>query len=196
EMRARDSIPGLVHLDDAKSFDMSLNESNNVKVDRKLSRGKGRKMKSLEGCESSMEVTGSTKKNGRIDAGVLSRKEQSTDASTMKELVSNAMKLPLLSSSYSFSGDLVRADDGPCDSLKETHKVMVREKTFSSQGQKEGLEPSSTEVNDGKKITKSKKERIGSTKTHSPELHKGKHKKGQDANQEGIDFDFVFVYGL
>ncbi|XP_017418316.2 cysteine-tryptophan domain-containing zinc finger protein 7 isoform X3 [Vigna angularis] len=154
EMRARDSIPGLVHLDDAESFDMSLNESNNVKVDRKLSRGSGRKMKSLEGCESSMEVKGSTKKNGRIDAGVLSRKEQSTDASTMEELVSNTMKLPLLSSSYSFSDDLVRTDDGPCDSLKETHKVMVREKTFSGQGQKEGLEPTSTEVNGFSERTK------------------------------------------
>ncbi|BAT89888.1 hypothetical protein VIGAN_06101200, partial [Vigna angularis var. angularis] len=121
-MRAGDSILALVHLDDAESFGMSLNESNNVKVDRKLSRGSGRKMKSLEGCESSMEVKGSTKKNGRIDAGVLSRKEQSTDASTMEELVSNTMKLPL---SYSFSDDLVRADDEPCDSLKETHKVMV-----------------------------------------------------------------------
>ncbi|XP_027924835.1 LOW QUALITY PROTEIN: uncharacterized protein LOC114182216 [Vigna unguiculata] len=154
EMRARDSIPGLVHLDDAESFDMSLNESNNVKGDRKLSRGSGRKMKSLEGCESSMEVKGSTKKNGRIDAGVLSRKEQSTDASTMEELVSNTMKLPLLSSSYSFGDDLVKADDGPCDSLKETHKVVVREKTFSGQGQKEGLEPTSTEVNGFSERTK------------------------------------------
>ncbi|WVZ03348.1 hypothetical protein V8G54_024154 [Vigna mungo] len=111
EMRARYSIPGLAHLDDAESFDMSLNESNNVKVDRKLSRG-----------------------------NVLSRKEQSTDASTMEELVSNTMKLPFLSSLYSFSDDLVRADDGPCDSLKETHKVMVREKIFSSQKRNNVLE--------------------------------------------------------
>jgi len=140
EMRARDSIPGLVHLDDAGSFDISVG-------DRKLSGWSGRKMKSLEGCESSMEVKGSTKKIARIEAGVLSRKEQSTDASTMEELVSNTMKLPLLSSSYSFSDDLVRADDGPCDSLKEAHKVMVREKTFSGQGQKEWPEPTSTEVN-------------------------------------------------
>ncbi|ESW35075.1 hypothetical protein PHAVU_001G204500 [Phaseolus vulgaris] len=147
EMRARDSIPGLVHLDDAESFDISLNESNNVKGDRKFSGGSGRKMKSLEGCESSMEVKGSTKKNAQIETGVLSRKEQSTDASTMEELVSNTMKLPLLSSSYSFSDDLVRVDDGPCDSLKEAHKVTEREKTFSVQGQKEWPEPTSTEVN-------------------------------------------------
>ena len=80
-------------------------ESNNVKGDRKLLGGSGRKMKSLEGCESSMEVNGSTKKNTRNDVGVLSRKEQSTDALTMEELVSKTMKLPLLSSSYSFGDD-------------------------------------------------------------------------------------------
>nr|KYP71330.1 hypothetical protein KK1_010585 [Cajanus cajan] len=84
ETRARDSIPGLVHLDDPESLDMPLIESNNEKGDRK-SLG-GRKMKSLEGCESLMEVKGSTKKNARSDVGVLSRKEQNTDALTMEEL--------------------------------------------------------------------------------------------------------------
>ena len=94
-----------------------------------------------------MEVNGSTKKNTRNDVGVLSRKEQSTDALTMEELVSKTMKLPLLSSSYSFSDDLVKAVDGQCDSLKEANKVIVREKTFSDQGQKERMESTSTEVN-------------------------------------------------
>ncbi|KAG4928579.1 hypothetical protein JHK84_054132 [Glycine max] len=145
ETHARDSIPGPVHMDDLESFDMY--ESNNVKGDRKLLGGSGRKMKSLEGCESSMEVKGSTKKNARNDVGVLSRKEQSTDALTMEELVSKTMKLPLLSSSYSFSDDLVKAVDGQCDSLKEANKVIVREKTFSDQGQKERMESTSTEVN-------------------------------------------------
>lgn len=144
ETHARDSIPGLVHMDEPESSDL-LNESNNVKGDRKLLGG--RKMKSLEVYESSMEVKGSTKKNTRNDVGVLSRKEQSTDALTMEDLVSKTMKLPLLSSSYSFSDDSVKAVDGPCDSLKEANKVMVREKTFSDQGQKERVEPISTEVN-------------------------------------------------
>ncbi|KAL3029912.1 hypothetical protein AAZX31_03G191100 [Glycine max] len=145
ETRARDSISGPVHMDDPESFDMY--ESNNVKGDRKLLGGSGRKMKSLEGCESSMEVNGSTKKNTRNDVGVLSRKEQSTDALTMEELVSKTMKLPLLSSSYSFGDDLLKAVDGQCDSSKEANKVMVREKTFSDQGQREQVESTSTEVN-------------------------------------------------
>ncbi|TKY61810.1 MORC family CW-type zinc finger protein 4 [Spatholobus suberectus] len=145
QTRVRDSIFGLVHMDYPESLVMLLNEPNNVKDDRKLLGG--RKMKSLEGCESSMEVKGSTKKNTWSDIGVLSRKEQSTDALTMEELVSKTMKLPLLSSSYSFSDDSVKAVDGPCDSLNEANKVMLREKTFSDQGQKEQVEPTSTEVN-------------------------------------------------
>ncbi|KAK7396860.1 hypothetical protein VNO78_18022 [Psophocarpus tetragonolobus] len=145
ETCARD-FPGPVHMDDPESFDMSLTESNQVKGDRKLLVGNGRKMKSLEGCESSMDDKGSTKKNTQNDVGILSKKEQSTGALTMEELVSKTMKLPLLSSSYSFSDDLVKAVDGPCDSLKE-NKVMVREKTFSDQGQKERMEPTSAEVN-------------------------------------------------
>lgn len=145
EARARDSIPGPVHMDEPESLDTSLNESNNVKGDRKLLGG--RKLKSLEVYESSMDVKGCAKKNTRNDVGVLPRKEQSTDALTMEDLVSKTMKLPLLSSSYSFSDDLVKAVDGPCDSSKEANKVMVRDKTFSDQGQKDWVEPTSTEVN-------------------------------------------------
>ncbi|KOM41685.1 hypothetical protein LR48_Vigan04g188300 [Vigna angularis] len=37
--------------------------------------------------------------------------------------------------------------ESPTIILQETQKVMVRENTFSSQGQKEGLEPTSTELN-------------------------------------------------
>ncbi|KAL2345391.1 hypothetical protein Fmac_006676 [Flemingia macrophylla] len=146
ETRARDSIPGLVHMDDSESLDMPLIEcNNNVKGDRK-SIG-GRKMKSLENCESLMEAKGCTKRNNQSDVGVLSRKEQCTDALTMEELVLKTMKLPLLSSSYSVSDDSVKAMGGPCDSLKEANKVMVREKTFSDQGQKDWVETTSTEVN-------------------------------------------------
>ncbi|KAJ1412647.1 Zinc finger, CW-type [Sesbania bispinosa] len=144
EMRARDSIPGLVHMDDPESAGMLLNESSIVKGDRKLPGGK--KVKSLEGYESSMEIKGGNKKNSRNDVVVLSRKEQGTDALIMEELVSKTMKLPILSSSYSFSDDSVKAVDGPCDSLKDANKGMVREKT-SDQAQKEQTEPTSIEVN-------------------------------------------------
>ncbi|KAK7284681.1 hypothetical protein RJT34_19431 [Clitoria ternatea] len=141
--RTRDSILGPVHMDDSESSDMLQNESNIIKGDRKLSGG--RKVKSLEGHESLMEVKGCTKKNTRNDVGMLSRKEQSADALNMEELVSKTMKLPLLS--YSLNDDLVKAVDGPCDSLKEANKGIVKEKAFSDQGQKEQLELTSAEVN-------------------------------------------------
>ena len=145
KMHVRDSIPGPVPMDDPESSGMLPHESYIVKGDRKLSGGK--KVKSMEGYESTMEVKGCSKKNTRNDHGVLSRKEQGRDALTMEELVSQTLKLPLLSSSCSFSDDSVKAVDGPCNSLKEANKGMVREKTFSDLAQKERVEPTSNGVN-------------------------------------------------
>lgn len=145
EVRTRDSIPGLVHIDDPESSDMLLNESNIVKGDRKLLGGK--KVKSLEDYESSMEFKGCSKKNTRNDVGRPSRKEQAADALTMEELVSNTMKLPLLSNLHSLGEDSVKDVDGPCNSLKEANKGVVKEKTLSDQAQKEGVDQASAEVN-------------------------------------------------
>lgn len=145
EMRIRDSIPDPIHMDDLESSGMLLNESNIVKGDRKLLGGK--KGKSLEGYESSMEVKSGSKKNTRNDVGVPSRKEQGTDALTMEEQVSKTMKLPLLSNSYSLGDDSVKDVDGPCNSLKEANKGMVKDKTLLDQAQKECLDQTSSEVN-------------------------------------------------
>jgi hypothetical protein len=123
EVRTRDSIPGPVHIDDPQSSGMLLNESNIVKGDRKLLGGK--KVKSLEDYESSMEFKGCSKKNTRNDVGRPSRKEQqAADALTMEELVSNTMKLPLLSNLYSLGEDSVKDVDGPCNSLKEANNLV------------------------------------------------------------------------
>jgi hypothetical protein len=125
---------------------MLLNESNIAKGDRKLLGGK--KVKSLEGYESSMEVKGCSKKNTRNDVGGLSKKEQCEDVLTMEELVSKTMKLPLLSNSYSLGDDLVKNVDGPCNnSLKEANKGVVKEKTLSDQARKEQVDQASAEVN-------------------------------------------------
>ncbi|KAI5425074.1 cysteine-tryptophan domain-containing zinc finger protein 3 [Lathyrus oleraceus] len=144
EMRTRDSIPGLVHIDDKESSGMLPNESNAVKGDRKLFGGK--RVKSLQGYESSMEVKGFNKKNTRNDVGGSSRKEQNADALNMEELVSKTMKNPLLSNSYPFCDDPVKDADGPCNSLKEA-KGAVKEKTLSDQAQKEQVDHASAEVN-------------------------------------------------
>lgn len=145
EMRTRDSIPGPVHLDDKESSGMFLNESNTVKGDRKFFGGK--RVKPLEGYESSMEVKGFDKKSSHNDVGVSSRKEQSAEVLNMEELVSKTMKPPLLSNSYPLYNDPVKDADGPCNSLKETNKGVLKEKTLSDQAQKERVDHASTEVN-------------------------------------------------
>ncbi|KAE9618476.1 putative transcription factor & chromatin remodeling CW-Zn family [Lupinus albus] len=143
ETYPRESIP--VHMDDSESSGMLQCGSNILKGDQNLSGGK--KMKSLEGHESSMEAKTFTKKNTLSD-GVLSRKGQGMDELTTEELVSKTLKLPLLSSSYSNTGDSVKYVDGKCDKLKETtKKTMVREKTYSDHSKKGWVEPKSTAEN-------------------------------------------------
>ena len=143
ETCARESIPVAVHMDKPESSGMLLHESNIVKSNRKLSGRK--KMKSLEGYESKMDIKGCTKKNTQNDVGVLSRKEQGIDALNTDELVSKTLKLPLLSSSYSFDDDSVQAVDGTYQTLKEVNKGMVREKTSSDHAQNGSVEPKSSE---------------------------------------------------
>ncbi|MCI18315.1 CW-type zinc-finger protein, partial [Trifolium medium] len=146
EVQTRDCIPGPVHTDDPENSGMLLNESNIVKGGRKLLGGK--KVKSLEGYESSMEVKGCSKKNTRNDVGGPSKKEQGEDALTMEELVSKTMKLPLLSNPYSLGDESVKNVVGPCNnSLKEAKKGVVKEKTLSDQARKEQFDQASAEVN-------------------------------------------------
>ncbi|CAL0300549.1 unnamed protein product [Lupinus luteus] len=143
EIYPRESIP--VHKDDSESSGMFQCVSNILKGNQNLSGGK--KMKSLEGHESSMEAK-TFAKNNTISDGVLSRKGQGMDELTTEELVSKTLKLPLLSSSYSNTGDSLEYVDGKCDKLKETtKKSMVREKTYSDHSQKGWVEPKSTEEN-------------------------------------------------
>ncbi|MED6209607.1 hypothetical protein PIB30_056410 [Stylosanthes scabra] len=129
ETRARESIPVPANMDKPESSGMLPPESNIVRGNKKLSGRK--KIKSLDGYESSMDMKSGTKKNS------LSRKEQGINAVNTEELVSKTPKLPLLSSSYSLSDDLAKA--------VEVNKDTVREKTFSDHGQKSLVESISTE---------------------------------------------------
>ncbi|KAK7270216.1 hypothetical protein RIF29_23209 [Crotalaria pallida] len=140
----RESIPLPVHKDDSKSSGMLQCGSNIVKGDKKLSGVK--KMKSLWGHESSMEVKASTK-NTQSDVEVPSIKGQALDELTAEELVSQTLKLPLLSSSYAVTDDSVKNVDGTCDTSKEANKSMVREKTYSDHSQKGWVQPTSKEEN-------------------------------------------------
>ncbi|KAL1351022.1 hypothetical protein HN51_014980 [Arachis hypogaea] len=140
EVHTRDGIRRTFLMDGPEGSGMLLHESYMAKGDRKLSGGK--KVKSLEGHESSVEVKGSNKKNTRNDLGALSTKEQGRNALNTEELVSQTLKLPLLS-----RDDLVKDVDGPCNSLNETKKGIMREKTASDLAEKEWVEPTLDGVN-------------------------------------------------
>ncbi|XP_028804115.1 uncharacterized protein LOC114759174 isoform X2 [Neltuma alba] len=138
ETDSKEFMPDEVHVDGGESSGMLLNESITVRSDRKLLGGE--KIKSVEGCRSSLEFKGDVNRNG-----VLSRKEQNNDGLTTDELVSKTLKLPLLSSS--FCDDSVKEVGDLCDKSKEASKSMAREKIFSDHAQKEQADPKSTEVN-------------------------------------------------
>ncbi|RYR71761.1 hypothetical protein Ahy_A02g005981 isoform C [Arachis hypogaea] len=131
ETCARESTPVPVYINKPESSGMLPQESNTLggKGNKKSSGRK--KIKSVDGYESSMDMKSDTKKNA------LSRKEQGINAVNTEERLSKTPKLPLLSSSYSLRDDSVKA--------VEVNKGTVREKTFSDHGQKGLVESTSTE---------------------------------------------------
>ncbi|XP_028762310.1 uncharacterized protein LOC114720781 isoform X2 [Neltuma alba] len=146
ETWVKDSIPVPVHVDGPESSVMSQLDSNIVKGDRKKSGGK--KMKSVDGYGSSIEVKAGNHESARKDIGVLSMKEQVIGSLTAEELVSKTLKLPLLSSSYSSSDESLKDVGGPCDASKETNKDIVLENAFYAEQAHMGrVNPTSMEVN-------------------------------------------------
>ncbi|XP_054791536.1 cysteine-tryptophan domain-containing zinc finger protein 3-like isoform X2 [Prosopis cineraria] len=146
ETCAKDSIPVPIYMDGPESsFKLQL-DSNTIKGDSKKIGGK--KMKYVDGYGSLIEVKGGTHESARNDVGILSTKEQVIDSLTAEELVSETLKLPLLSSSYSSSDESLKDVGGPFDTLKESNKDMVLEKAFcTEQVQMERVDPTSVEVN-------------------------------------------------
>ncbi|KAI4349625.1 hypothetical protein L6164_010190 [Bauhinia variegata] len=144
ETRSKNTISAPVYMVDQESSGMLRHEPNTVKGDRKSG---VKKMKSVECYGSSMDSKGGNNKSARNDIGILSSKECGIDALTTEELVSNTLKLPLLSSSYSFNSDSVKCVDEHHDTLLESNKALIREKSFSNEVQKERVEPTSTDVN-------------------------------------------------
>ncbi|XLR55015.1 hypothetical protein HN51_023317 [Arachis hypogaea] len=131
ETCARESTPVPVYINKPESSGMLPQESNTLRgKGNKKSSGR-KKIKSLDGYESSMDMKSDSKKN------VLSRKEQGINAVNTEERLSKTPKLPLLSSSYSLRDDSVKA--------VEVNKGIMREKTFSDHGQKGLVESTSTE---------------------------------------------------
>ncbi|KAI9119425.1 hypothetical protein K1719_010100 [Acacia pycnantha] len=131
ETCAKDNMPVPVHMDGQERSVMLQLDSNIIKGDAKKLGGK--KMKSVDGYGSSVEVRAGSNESARKDIGILSMKEQVIDSLTTEELVSKTLKLPLLSSSYSSSDESLKDVGGPDDTLKEPNKDIVLEKAFCAE---------------------------------------------------------------
>ncbi|CAL1388901.1 unnamed protein product [Linum trigynum] len=85
------------------------------------------KMKLLERCEISSESKNDSKKVSESDIEIASRKEMVLDSLACDRLVSHTLRLPLLSSSYSTSGETVKGSGMASNSSKEVCKDGVQD---------------------------------------------------------------------
>ena len=102
-----------------------INGSDTLKSD-----GKGleeKNVKSIERNDYSAESKSGNGKDARVRE--FSRKEPDLDALACEELVSNTLKLPILSNSYSTSGDVKRS--------KEVNKSVLKDKVFSDRAEEQ-----------------------------------------------------------
>lgn len=118
-----------------------VNESDSVKGDGKMLGEK--KIKSLERKETSAESKSDNNKDSRCVIDVISKKEIDLDHLACEELVSNTLKLPLLSNAYSAVGDTAKQ----MGRAPNMHKGAVRDKDFSSLAKEEQLVPTFTQDN-------------------------------------------------
>ncbi|KAJ7977520.1 CW-type zinc-finger protein [Quillaja saponaria] len=140
EMHEQDSIFVAVPRDDMESSGMLVHGSNFAKGERKVSGGKKR---SLE--RNYLKVRGGNNKDVLNEIRDKSKKGPNVDALTCEELVSETLKLPILSNSYSAINNSTKGIGRPCDILSKTKNGVVREKAFSDEAQKTQVEPTSME---------------------------------------------------
>ncbi|RVW54546.1 hypothetical protein CK203_071383 [Vitis vinifera] len=130
----RDTKSGPVHKSSQESLVMFGSDS--VRSDGKVSGEK--KTKSVEKSSFSVDMKNGSSKEGQNGVGVIPKKEMDFDVLACEELVSNALKLPLLSNAF---GDSTKGTGRASDILRESNKGVVRDKLFSDTVQEELLEP-------------------------------------------------------
>ncbi|CBI32242.3 unnamed protein product, partial [Vitis vinifera] len=130
----RDTKSGPVHKSSRESLVMFGSDS--VRSDGKVSGEK--KTKSVEKSSFSVDMKNGSSKEGQNGVGVIPKKEMDFDVLACEELVSNALKLPLLSNAF---GDSTKGTGRASDILRESNKGVVRDKLFSDTVQEELLEP-------------------------------------------------------
>ncbi|KAJ7972919.1 CW-type zinc-finger protein [Quillaja saponaria] len=136
ETREQDSISVFVPKDDAESSGMLVHDSNFVKNERKVSGGKKMMME-----KNNLEFRVGNNEDAHQEIRDQSKKGPNIDALTCEELVSETLKLPILSNSHTTVNDPIKGMGRPFDILREAKKGVVREKAFSDEAQKTQVEP-------------------------------------------------------
>ncbi|XP_008451617.2 cysteine-tryptophan domain-containing zinc finger protein 7-like isoform X1 [Cucumis melo] len=71
-----------------------------------------------------------TNRKDFLNGSVTSKKTSEIDSAACEELVSNALKLPLLANSYAIAGETTKTLNGPSEILMEADKVVARDRHF------------------------------------------------------------------
>ncbi|OVA15012.1 zinc finger protein [Macleaya cordata] len=129
EKLLKDSRFGLAWKNNQERSGMLVVEPPSVKVEEKVFGEK--KMKSVEKSGRSMEVKNGNNKDAGNEISALLKKEIDIETPAGKELVSNALKLPILSSSKCI-GETAKGTSRSYDVTREGNKSVVKEKFFSS----------------------------------------------------------------
>ncbi|KAH7517109.1 hypothetical protein FEM48_Zijuj09G0027500 [Ziziphus jujuba var. spinosa] len=118
------------------SFGPLLNGSDTMKGGGKIMGKKN--MKPAERNDNSAESKNANNGDARNGIGGVTKREQDLDALICEELVSKTLKLPILSNSYSTSGDMIL-------SRGKNNKGIVRDKLSSDQVEEEPMESTFTQ---------------------------------------------------
>ncbi|KAJ4968928.1 hypothetical protein NE237_015629 [Protea cynaroides] len=149
-----------------------------------------RKMKSMEKSAGSLELKNVSSKDAGNDITTLLKKEIDSEIPTDREFVSNALKLPLLSSLKFGTGDTTKGSAKTPDIFGEVNKVMLKEKILSSDlAKEESLElvPSedvdtvdkSAKISSGAKVLDLRKDRSKGNKSYGPCVTESDAAKGR-----------------
>ncbi|KAA8543137.1 hypothetical protein F0562_021368 [Nyssa sinensis] len=134
-----ESRSGLVYKGGHENSVMSVNGSDFARVGGKVLGDK--KPKSFEKNSSSIELKNGHGNDSWNDIGIILKKETDIEILACEELVSNALKLPLLSNSYCNVVESTKGTGSEVDISRTANKGAVKDECFSNGAKEETMEP-------------------------------------------------------
>lgn len=158
------------------SFGLVVNGSESMKGGGK-NMGK-KNMKSTKRIDNTVESKNGTSGDAQNGIGGMKKKELDLDALACEELVSKTLKLPILSNSYSTSGDVI-------PSRGTNNKGVVRDKVFSDQVEEELMESTFTQKDGWVEKQKASSARKGLEDRKASSIDEIPVQPNQDGQQKG-----------